>query len=758
MQTLLTYQKAPKNWMEGFPIGNGRLAAMVWGGEKEDRLSLNHEWLWRGVHRHRENIPAAAHLPEVRELLKKGDFFHATALANLYFGGLGGISELPGRVDSYQPAGDLVFAPAGAAAFDARSLDIRHGVAEARRRAGGAALSSVFFADPVHGLIVCRWQAAGALFSGEMRFERAEDPGARLRVTASPDGLRCDCRFEGGIGYAVAVTVKTDGAVSQRGDHLAVTGAAFLNAYINLATDVAGVEEELRRYPVPDEPWETLLDGSRKCFADCLGRMDLTIDLPEGGETTDRRITALKEGSADPLLPLLYFNFGRYLLAASSISGDLPANLQGKWNNLVAPPWESDYHFDINLEMNYWMAEAASMPECADALLRFVGRFVPHARAAAAELYGCRGVCLPLQTDAWGRSTPEAYGWAVWVGAAPWIAQHFWNHYRYGGDREFLAKEAYPFFREVAAFFEDYLCEDESGTLQIMPSQSPENRFEGTGMWPVSIGISATMDVELVYDALGYAAASARILGVDGGRAEKWERMRRSLPPFRIGADGRLLEWEKERTEVEPGHRHLSHLYGLYPSEIFNPEERPAQYEAAKRSFRARLSHGGGQSGWSRAWVACISARIGDAAGLWTHLTAMMREFATVSLLDLHPPGVFQIDGNFGAVAAVIEGLVSFWHGKAHLLAALPEPWRAGGSFRGIRLPGGHTVSVTWENGRATRVEATLGFSGELTIADAGATLAPSGFAPAGHAMISGNDLILTGPAGTRVVLTGVNA
>lgn len=383
--------------------------------------------------------------------------------------------------------------------------------------------------------------------------------------------------------------------------------------------------------------------------------------------------------------------------------GELPANLQGKWNDLILPPWDCDYHFDINLEMNYWAAEQNDMGECAEALLKLCERFVPHAKKAAKDLYGCRGVWFPIQTDCWGRSTPESYGWAAWIGAAPWIAQHFWMHYRYSNDLDFLRERAYPFFKEVAEFYEDYLVLNEKGEYQLLPSQSPENRFAGTGEFPVSIGISSAMDVQLCFDALKYAIESSAILDVDEEQRNKWTEMKEHLPAFKIGADGRLLEWNREMEETEPGHRHFSHLYGLYPSDIFNPETRPEQYEAARKSLEFRLSQGGGHTGWSRAWTACLQARCGNAEGFYEHFSALVKEFATSSLLDLCGD-IFQIDGNLGAVAAVNEALFGCWNGKTRLLQALPREWYAYGTVKNVKLMGGHTLSFAWKDGKVTDV------------------------------------------------------
>ena len=712
---MLFYRTPPANWMEGLPVGNGRLAAMIFGAE-EDVIALNHEWLWRGKNRFRENKPAGVQcLEEVRELLQKGSFLEATELANRYFAGEGGVSGKPGRVDAYQPAGNVIFKLDEENRFSKRMLDIEKGICTVVREQAKNQIELTSFADVIHQHIVCRWQAEQR-FSGTLLFCRAEDSEAETKLHLSKKQMVFDCKFRDGIAYKAVTAIHTDGCVSVENGKIHVQDAVSLVLEINIATEVSGIEEELQKYPVCIE---TDFDSRQKAhmrkFSAIMGRFSLSIEGTESSLPTDERIQRLKAGERDDRLMLLYFDYGRYLLVSSSICGQLPANLQGKWNEEINPPWQSDYHFDINLQMNYWMAEAVNMPECAETLLDFTDRFLPHARKAAKELYGCNGICFPLQTDAWGRSTPESYGWAAWIGAAPWIAQHYWKHYIYNGNTAFLKERAYPFFKETVRFYEDYLVLDANGIYQIMPSQSPENRFAGTGDFPVSIGISSAMDVQLAYDCLGYAIKASEILGVDPEQREVWKKIRKHLPPFSIGKDGRLLEWEKEREEIEPGHRHVSHLYGLYPSDLFNPEERKPQYEAAEKSLEYRLSCGGGHTGWSRAWVACLYARLGKGEQLYEHIAELMKEFATVSLLDLHPPRIFQIDGNLGAVAAVIEGIAQFWAGRLHLLRALPPGWE-NGSVKGLKTPGGHLCDFTWKDGKITFFKAKIGYCGTLIL------------------------------------------
>ena len=748
MENRLWYRTASTEWIEGLPIGNGRLAAMIWGDEASDRISLNHEWLWRGVHRDRVSAPASDRLAAIRDELRAGRFFEATALANLAFGGYGGISRIPHRVDAYQPAGDLSFTLAGDPTFQGRSLDLDTAVVRTERSVASAAVVGEFIAHPGVGTILCRWRAKSGRFSGELRYARPEDQGAVEACRYEPQAIRYSCSFNGGISFAVQVDVRTDGRATPGTDRLTIDGATELVVSVNIGTSVKGIDEELGSYQMPDTPWDDLLADHQRRFSELLGRLSLAVELPEHPLPTDERITKVRAGEEDPALPLLYFHYGRYLLASSSLCGELPANLQGKWNDRIDPPWECDYHFDINIQMNYWMTEAANMPECAEALIRYVERFVPHAKRAARDLYGCRGVWLPITSDAWGRATPEAHGWAAWVGSAAWMAQHLWWHYEYGGDRDYLERRAYPFFREVALFYEDYLVEDEHGVLQIMPSQSPENRFAGTGYWPVSIGISSAMDVQLAYDAFGYAIRAARLLDTDADQAERWASLQAKLPPFRIGSDGRLLEWDIEREEVEPGHRHLSHLYGLHPSDLFNPVERPEEWQAAIRSLEHRLAQGGGHTGWSRAWVACMFARIGRGEEVWKHLYALLTDFATVTLLDLHPPRIFQIEGNLGAVEAVLQCLVQYWAGRVHLLHALPSAWPAG-RLGGVKVPGGHSLAITWNEAKLTDVAITIGYSGRIVLAGLAGVLRPSGEQPAHCSWEAlAGDLVVTGDPG----------
>ncbi len=716
----LWYRFAAKEWKRGLPIGTGRLAAMIFGEAGSERLALNHEWLWRGAGRNREPDKAAHRLQVVRELILAGQYEAANIAGNNAFGGGGGKRPdgKPNRVDPYQPAGDFhVQLNHGAATDYRRELDIERALATVTYRADGISFNHEWLAHIGHDLIFLRL-TANQPFGGKFWLNRVEDPECFLRFHSFHETLRMDGHFEGGIGFRVeARLLASDGEARFEDDCLTLNAATEAVFALNIGTSAKGygAAEECRRYPSPAASWDVLRKTHITTVKKYLGKLSFVIPDTGADRPTEERLRAMRDGCPDPGLPLLYFHYGRYLLVAGSATGELPINLQGKWNDAIDPPWQCDYHHDINLQMNYWPVEAGNLVFSAEALFNHIERFVPHGRKAARDLYGCRGVCFPLQTDCWGRATPESWGWAVWIGAAAWLAQHLWWHYEYGLEIEFLRARAYPFFKEVAVFYESYLIEDKAGTLQIVPSQSPENRFKGADNLPVSLCVSSAMDVQLARQALRYALQSAKLLGVDHEKQALWTRMLEKLPSLKIGGKGQLQEWSEDFEESEPAHRHVSHLIGLYPGDTFDPERTPALWQAARRALTLRLEAGGGHTGWSRAWVSCLFARLGDADNAWHHLCHLITDFATDTLLDLHPPAIFQIDGNLGGTAAVIEMLFQSYRGVLHFLPALPAAWPHG-RISGLRARGGITVGMKWRNGQLVSASIQGKKSRECTI------------------------------------------
>ena len=564
MNNVLRYDAPATDWINGLPIGTGRLAAMVMGTTRIERIALNHEKLWKGVNRERDNEPVADQLDHIRELLFAGKYAEGGKAANDAFGGEGGVSEIKGRVDPYQPAGDLY-------------VEFSHGsrLSYERRLELDTALASVehdgfkrhYLGHLPDDLIVAHYEAEDT-FSCSIWLDRTFDSSCTVTHAVDNKTLILAGDIQDGIDFRVEARVWHRGGkmilTPDRKMHLQDVDEVIISINIGTSVDMLAVDECSQKY-ISSHDWTTIFDTNLAEYQKHYGAFKLDLPLDDAGLMTDKRIDSLRQGADDPGMVLLYFNYGRYLLCASSATAELPTNLQGKWCEDLEPPWDSDYHNDINLQMNYWIAEPTGMQDYAEALLQHIERFVPHGKKAAMDLYGCKGVLLPLQTDAWGRSTPESYGWAVWIGAAAWLAQHMWWHYEYSLDKDYLEKRAYPYLKEVAAFYESYLVLDDDGVFQVVPSQSPENKFKGSGDLPVGICVSATMDLELIWEVLTHTIQAAELLGSDDDKCQEWQHILDHLPPLQIGSKGQLLEWNEEFEEVEPGHRHISHLYAFYP-------------------------------------------------------------------------------------------------------------------------------------------------------------------------------------------------